>query len=258
MIIDCHTHISQPSSNIKTAEHLEACEKVDACVVLSGRGGGREGNVQLSAYAGEHEKIVGFAVINPLEDKVGLKDVAGSAGDLGLEGAVLYCAEDKFHPAHSRAMRFYEAAEELGLPVFFHNSEPYSSQAVLDYGRPCLLDEIARRFETLKIIVGTMGRPFVSETLCLLAKHENVYADLTVSSQKIWEVYNIVCSAHEAGVMDKLFFGSGYPFGNAGSCIETLLGFNKLLADTNLPTVPREEIRAIIERDTFSTLGIQR
>ncbi len=38
--------------------------------------------------------------------------------------------------------------------------------------------------------------------------------------------------------------------------IETLLGFNMLLADTNLPTVPRGSIRNIVERDTLELLGI--
>jgi hypothetical protein len=52
-------------------------------------------------------------------------------------------------------------------------------------------------------------------------------------------------------------FGSGFPLGNAGECIETLLGFNMLLADTNLPTVPRGSIQNIIERDTLALLGIK-
>ncbi|MBA7700064.1 hypothetical protein ES703_108770 [subsurface metagenome] len=68
----------------------------------------------------------------------------------------------------------------------------------------------------------------------------------------------MVAAAHEYGVMDKLLFGSGFPFGNAGECMETLLGFNKLLADTNLPTVPRGSIRSIIERDTLDALDIKR
>jgi hypothetical protein len=38
--------------------------------------------------------------------------------------------------------------------------------------------------------------------------------------------------------------------------METLLGFNKLLADTNLPAVPRERLRSIVERDTLTLLGI--
>jgi predicted TIM-barrel fold metal-dependent hydrolase len=119
-----------------------------------------------------------------------------------------------------------------------------------------MLDEVARRFPDLRMVIGSMGAPFVEQTMEMLAKHKNVYADLTIRPSNVWQVYNIVVPAYEYGVMDKLLFGSGFPSGRAGECIETLLGFNKLLADTNLPTVPRDKIRGIVERDALAVLGI--
>jgi hypothetical protein len=257
MIVDCHTHIKCRSGEVGTAEHLEACAKVDACIVLSsGKDDLASANKEVSQYVGQSQKMTGFAVVNPLVDKVGVKKVSSITRDLGLKGLVLYCAEHGFHPSHSRAIQLYESAEELSLPVFFHNAGPYGSDAVLDHAQPYLLDEIARRFPSLKIVIGRMGIPFVSQTLCLLAKHEHIYADLSIDPGKVWEVYNIVIGAHEAGVMDKLLFGSGYPYALPDNCIETLLGFNKLVAEANLPTVRRENIRTVIERDTLSLLGI--
>jgi predicted TIM-barrel fold metal-dependent hydrolase len=170
---------------------------------------------------------------------------------------VLYCSSEGFHPAHSRAMQFYELAEAMKIPLFFHNAPPYTADSILEFARPSLLDEISQKFKGLKIIIGSMGLPFVNETICMLAKHENVFGDLTINPQKIWEVYNTILAAHEADILGKLFFGSGLPFGKPQNCIETLLGFNKLLADMNLPTVPREKIREIIERDSLSILGIE-
>ena len=79
---------------------------------------------------------------------------------------------------------------------------------------------------------------------------------MTIRPKNVWETYNTVIAAHEYGVMDKLLFGSGFPSGDAGQCIETLLGLNMLLADTNLPTVPRGSIRNVIERNTLEILGI--
>jgi predicted TIM-barrel fold metal-dependent hydrolase len=155
-------------------------------------------------------------------------------------------------------MQFYESAQKLALPVFFHNGDALVPEAVLDFAQPYLLDEVARKFPDLKIVVGTMGLPFIEQTLALAAKHQNVYADLTIWPKNVWQVYNIVVAAHEAGVMNKMLFGSGFPFGRAGQCIETLLGFNKLLADTNLPSVPRGHIQSIIERDTLNILGIEK
>jgi uncharacterized protein len=257
MIIDCHTHINCPSGSIDTADHSEACQKVDGCIVLTQSGGSADNNKKVSSYVSGKPEMAGFAALNPLEDKLTPKYIKSVTSDSGMAGFVLYCCEDKFHPANSRAMCLYESAEQLKMPLFFHNGPHLSTDAVLDYAQPYLLDEIARSFPALKIIIGQMGMPFLDQCLCMLAKHENVYADLTIQPDKVWQVYNIVVNAHETGVMDKLLFGSGYPFAKPANCIETLLGFNKLLTEASLPTVPREEIRAIIERDTFALLGIK-
>ena len=133
---------------------------------------------------------------------------------------------------------------------------PFSPEAVMDFSQPWLLDEIARLFPELKIIVGRMGLPFLEQTLALAAKCPNVFADLTIVPQKIWQVYNTVLSAYEAGVMDKLLFGSGYPYAMPQACIETLLGFNKIFSDTHLPQVPREKLRSVVERDSLTLLGL--
>jgi len=260
MIVDCHTHIKQATEETETSEHLAAAETVDVCIVLARSDGpSDEVNKKLAKYVNKHkEKMAGFAVVEPGTDKISTNHLKSIPDKLGLKGAVLYCSACAFHPTHSRAMRFYESAQELGLPVFFHNAiEPKRTDAVLEYAQPFLLDEVAREFANLKIIIGNMGVPFVEQTLSMVSRHKNVYADLTIHPGRIWQTYNMVVAAYEYGVMDKLLFGSGFPSASAGQCIETLLGFNMLLADTNLPTVPRGNIRNIIERDTLELLGIK-
>jgi predicted TIM-barrel fold metal-dependent hydrolase len=260
MIIDCHTHIQMAAKDAEMSEHLAAAETVDVCIVLAGlEGPSEEVNKRLSQYVNKHkEKMVGFAVVEPGQDKISTNHLKSIPEKLGLKGVVLYCSACGFHPTHSRAMRLYESMQELGLPVFFHNSgDPLGASSVLEYAQPFLLDEIAREFTNLKIIIGSMGVPFVEQTLAMVGRHKNVYADLTIYPGRVWQTYNMVVAAYEQGVMDKLLFGSGFPSASAGQCIETLLGFNMLLADTNLPTVPRGSIRNIIERDTLELLGIK-
>ncbi|MHC4738131.1 MAG: amidohydrolase family protein [Planctomycetota bacterium] len=260
MIVDCHTHINYTADSVILSEHLAAAEPVEACIVLATvENSSDEVNKKLSEYVCKYkEKMVGFALVDPTRDKTGVKKLASISEKLSLAGVVVYCSSCGFHPAHSRAMRFYESAQEFRLPVFFHNGGPLDHKAVLDYAQPHLLDEVAREFEELKIIIGNMGMPFVEQTLSMVEKHKNVYADLTVKAGNVWQVYNMVLAAYEREVMDKLLFGSGFPFGRAGECIEVLLGCNKLLGDTNLPTVPRGNIRSIVERDTLELLGIKR
>ncbi len=260
MIVDCHTHINCAGDDVEMSEHLAAAEPVDACIVLATADGpSEEVNKRLAEYVNKHkEKMVGFALVEPVQDKISVNNLKHIKDKLGLKGVVLHCSACGLHPAHSRALRFYESAQELGLPVFFHNGDgALGADAVLDYAQPYLLDEVAREFGALKIIIGNMGMPFIEQTLLMVAKHENVYADLTIKPSNVWQTYNTVVAAYEREVMDKLLFGSGFPLGNAGQCMETLLGFNMLLADTNLPTVPRGSIRNIIERDTLELLGIR-
>jgi predicted TIM-barrel fold metal-dependent hydrolase len=258
MIVDCHTHI-RSWSGAEASEHVVAAESVDACIVLARADDSREAaNERLSEYVGQHNNMVGFAVIDPTQDRIDEKALLSRAEKLNLRGFVLYCSLASFHPVHSRAMRFYAAVQEMGLPVFFHNSSHVlNASAVLEYAQPYLLDEVARTFPGLKIVIGNMGVPFVEQTLSMVAKHENVYADLTIRPGKVWQTYNIVVAAYERDVMNKLVFGSGFPLGDAGQCIETLLGFNMLLADMRLPTVPRGSIRNVIELDSLELLGIR-
>ena len=74
MIIDCHTHINcAADDDIGTSEHLEAVQTVDACIVFPD-GPGNEVNKTLSEYVGKHkEKMVGFAVMEPVKGNVGIK-----------------------------------------------------------------------------------------------------------------------------------------------------------------------------------------
>jgi predicted TIM-barrel fold metal-dependent hydrolase len=260
MIVDCHTHV-RSLNEVDTSEHLAAVETVDACIVLAGPDDSHETvNRKLSEYvARDKTKMIGFAVVDPTEDPIDEKGLRSLVEKLDLRGFVLYCSVCGFHPMHSRAMRFYAAVQEMGLPVFFHNSShTLRAGAVLEYAQPYLLDEVVRAYPDLKIVIGNMGVPFVEQTLSMVSKHEHVFADLTIRPGKVWQTYNIVVAAYERDVMDRLLFGSGFPLGTAGECIETLLGFNMLLSDTKLPTVPRGSIRNVIERDSLELLGIVR
>ena len=62
--------------------------------------------------------------------------------------------------------------------------------------------------------------------------------------------------AYQHGIMDKLLFGSDFPYTSATECIEALYSINQLAQGTNLPLVPREALRGIVERDTLSLLGL--
>ncbi len=120
MIVDCHTHIDFSAGDDLLSEHLSAAETVDRCIVLANIRADDEENHKLGEYvSGHNEKLTGFAFVEPSREVIGEKKLSSITSKTGLSGIVVYCSACGFHPAHSRVMLFYEAAEQLGVPVFF-------------------------------------------------------------------------------------------------------------------------------------------
>jgi predicted TIM-barrel fold metal-dependent hydrolase len=153
-------------------------------------------------------------------------------------------------------MAVFEKAAALHLPVVFYPGTHLSPKTKMEYARPHLLDEVARSFPNLKMVVSHLGYPWVDEAIVLLGKHQNVYADVAALLRRPWVAYDALVRAHQFNVIDKLLFGSDFPFTTAGECIGTLYSINQMAMGTNMPTVPRESLRGIVERDAISLLGI--
>lgn len=239
---------------------MAACKPVDAAFVLGLRSRHLDieiSNDFLAAYVRRQpERLIGFAGIDPLEGSKARDEVQRARTQLGLRGLVIAPACQAMHPAHSSAMTIYEQAEHLGMPVIIHNSPPLPAQAHLELARPGLLDEVARTFPGLRILITQMGYPWVDETLVLLGKHEHVYAEISGIAQAPWQALTFMQMASERGVMEKLLFGSDFPASDPKTTIESLYSLNLIVHGTNLPSVPREQLRGIVERNSPALLGI--
>ena len=291
MIVDCHTHIWQspdqlgqldagssssrlgkrtpriptdktPWRNPPAANpeyHWSQSGTVDKSIVLGFKSRYLHAeipNLFVSEYVRKFpQKLIGFAGIDPTEEHA-VDEVHTAKEELRLLGVTVSPANQDFHPADSRAMDVYAEAEKLGMPVLFHPSGQFSEKSKLEYGRPYLLDEVARAFPKLRIVIAQLGQPWVDETIVMLAKHANVFADVSGLLGRSWQAYNALVSAYQHGVIDKLLFGSDFPYTSATECIEALYSINQLAQGTNLPLVPREALRGIVERDTLSLLGL--
>jgi uncharacterized protein len=291
MIVDCHTHVWQSpdqlgqlvlgdflrpgrsrnirppgqrayAGNLQYADadyHLAQTANVDKSIVLGFKSRYLQAeipNQYVSDYVNRFpQKLIGFAGIDPT-DVDACKEVHSVKNELRLRGVTLSPANQDFHPADSRAMRVYAAAEELGMPVLMHPGSPFTLQSKMEYGRPVFLDEVARAFPKLRLIIAQLGHPWIDETICLLGKHANIFADVSGLLPRPWQAYNAMVSAYQYGVIDKLLFGSDFPYTNATECIEALYSLNQIAHGTNLPVVPREALRGIVERDTLALLGL--
>ena len=291
MIVDCHTHIWQspdqlgqldlgdsakPSrrrSNLlqdrrtswltvpaaDAEHHFAQTTVVDKSIVLAFKSKYLRAEIP-NRYVSDYvkrfpDKLIGFAGIDPTE-RTALDELRACRDALHLRGVTLSPANQDFHPTDSRAMRIYAEAERLGMPVLIHPVGQCTEESKLEFARPYLLDEVARGFPNLKIVIAQMGHPWIDETICMLGKHANIYADVSGLLLRPWQAYNALVQAHQYQVIDKLLFGSDFPHTSVADCIEALYSINQMTQGTNLPVVPRKELREILERDTLSLLGL--
>lgn len=199
-------------------------------------------------------KYLGFGGVDPLSSTAldDLKKVV----DLGLCGVVVSPAGQDFHPCATRAMRVYERCEQLRLPILVHSHTHLGRAAKLEYSRPHLLDEPARVFPKLKWIIAQVGHPWVQEAVVLLAKHPNVFADVSHLTGSSWDLYHALVSVSQHGVSGKLLFGSDFPFSTPRRAAEAVLCVNRVARGTGMPVVPNDELQGIVERDALSCLGL--
>lgn|GEM_PF-95146 len=282
MIIDCYTHTWESSDQLGresepdhlrrsgadplsghpagATRHLTAAEPVDRTFVLGFKSsylGAELPNDQVAAYVRKHpNKLIGFAGVDPSDPKLAIEEVRRARQELNMPGAAIAPAAQDFHPTSSQAMRIYAEVSELAMPLIFHAGVCVSTATKLEYAQPVLIDEIARELPALKIIIAHLGYPWANQTFALLAKHPNVFSEISYLLGQPWQAYQALLTAYECGVIDKLLFGSGFPHLSASHCIEALYSINHLVQGTNLPTIPRENLRGIVERDTLTILGI--
>ena len=110
----------------------------------------------------------------------------------------------------------------------------------------------------LKLVLSGFGRPWVEQGVAMMSKHAGVYADVSELVQNSWQLYNALVHAYQAGVMNQVLFGSGFPFCTPEDAIKTLYSVNTTSQGTPLPGVPRDQLRVVVERDTLTELGIAR
>lgn len=285
MIVDCHTHTWESSAQLGSAldaagtgklgpiagrdteppvasadRHFAACEHVDVTVVAGFQSRYLRAEIpndQIASYVRQHpDRLVGFAGIDPSDSKTAMDELRRAREELGLVGAAIAPAAQDFHPSDSKALVVYQKAAELKMPVLFHSGICPCSATKLEYAQPVLLDEVAREIPDLKLLIANVGTPWIAETLALLAKHGNVYAEISGILNQPWQAYQMLLSAWHDGVIHKLLFGSGFPFAVAAHCIEAVYDINQMCRGTNLPAIPGEELRALVERDSLPLLGI--
>ena len=281
MIVDCHSHIwpsreclgyaskfsclipqnsSEVPNQISSGEHQASSGPADFTLILGFVSKLLECEIPnnfISSYvSAQPESLIGFAGLDPMCE--GARDELNRIIDENiLSGFTVSPACQDFHPYHSKACRLYEVAQDNKLPVYFLYGVQLPFKASLNLAAPSGIDEVARDFPDMKIIISHLGFPWIEQTISLLTKHENVYADIAGLTNKPFQAYRSLILAYEYEVMDKLLFGSDFPNYTVSEAVEYIYNLNKITRDSVLPAIPREQLRGIVEQDSLKLLGLK-
>ena len=199
-------------------------------------------------------RLMGVAGIDPMSTDA-LEEI-DRAVDMGFVGVTVCPSDQGFHPTNSTAMRVWERCQHLGFPIFVSRPGPPCPGAILEFDRPLNWDEVARSIPELPIVLGGIGTPWVEETLLLLQKHPRIFADTAGLIRRPWHLFQALLGASSMGVTDKVLFASGWPVETPSKAIETIYSVNSFSQGTQLPSIPRPQLRAIVERDLPTVLGL--
>jgi predicted TIM-barrel fold metal-dependent hydrolase len=281
MIVDVHTHVWERPAHLSDAfiddakaaagaaykpievdldEHWRAMEPVDRAIVLGFRArhvGVLVPNEYVAEYVGRHaEKLIGFCSVDP-NDADGVEQLDYAVKTLGLRGLKVGPIYQNIHPQDERFLALMGRAEALGVPVLIHQGTTFCSNVSLELANPILLQPIALKFPKLRMLIAHMGHPWIAETLVLIRKHPHFYTDISALYYRPWQFYNALVLAMEYGVLDKLLFGTDYPFTTPASTIAALKKVNDMAAGTNMPRVPEAKIEEMIHRNSLQLLGLE-
>ncbi|MEM8499872.1 MAG: amidohydrolase family protein [Pseudomonadota bacterium] len=164
------------------------------------------------------------------------EQAAGGANVFKLHPTV-----QRFYPDHPKVMSVYEAAQELGVAIFFHGGragiEPESSHP---FAMPRHYEAAIANFPKLPFIIGHAGARDFDAMLKLAVSYENTW--LGIHGQSLTNLETMI--RRTGG--ERMLFGSDWPFYHIG------MSLAKVLIATNQPA--RRGLRNAILRSNAQTL----
>lgn len=280
MIVDIHTHYVEDVSALSDKlqedmrnckinpltwvhteeEYLKATEGADKVIAFGLRAkatGWQISNQTVCDFVKRHkEKYLYFASVDPT-DADAIEQLRYEHAYNGAKGVKLAPIYQGLHPLDERYLEIYSYCQKENLPILFHMGTTFTSSVPLEYSKPVHIDEIACKFPDLKMVIAHLAHPWEGETIAVIRRNKNVYADIAALYYRPWQFYNSMRLAVEYGCTHKVLFGSDFPATTTMASIRGVKGVNDVLADSGLKPVPQEITDSIIHADALAALGIK-
>ena len=194
----------------------------------------------LSKMQEDHEEVVCFGNVHP-DDPAMMKAFDSMLHESNLKGMKLVPCMQFYRLNDKRLFPAYERAAAQGVPVILHTGgDPIPGRET--YGHPRDVDDVSSAFPELRIVMAHLGAPFFEETRQVLAKHENVYTDLSFAidyeevmkfarRHRMPDVARMSRSDFSAGISafisqygyERVLYGSDFPYARPQDALDGVL-----------------------------------
>ncbi len=177
-----------------------------------------------------------------------------------------------------RCFPVWEAARDLDVPLLVHAGPAQARWGHLKYGDLTAVDEVAIQLPDLKIVICHLGYNRYEEAAFIVAKHENVFADISWLPQLAgfdrralsrylppvtYGYYHLVHPllyyfTQTFGLTDKLIWGTDFPGGTPKESLAAVTSINGWLDAHRLPRIPEEALQRLVHenwRKVLTTLS---
>lgn len=209
---------------------------------------------EVAAYVAQDPgRMIGFMSLDPTQQ--GWEgEMRDGRERLGFKGIKLLPMCAGFYPQDERLDPLWKYATKHRLPVLLHSGTTFVADAPIDCTLPRHLDAVAIRFPDVKIILAHLGHPYEGETVAVIRKHANLYADVSALFYRPWQLFHSLMLVHEYNVWEKLLLGTDYPVTTVAETVAGLRGLCDVEVDRF--SLPREEVEGLIYRDALELLGL--
>lgn len=193
-------------------------------------------NETLARDIAGHDRLIGFAVVNPYGPEGGVPELRRAVREWGMKGLKLMPLRHGYEADGSVPLKIMEYAAELGVPVSIHSGAQFCLPWQIGY--------LARQFPTVPVIMDHMGyRYYVDGAIDTAKEVPNVYLETALVSMPGY----IRMAVDKVGA-DRVIYGSDYPTGHPASMIATIKAAK--LTDADEALVMGGNLARIMNLDT--------
>ena len=203
------------------------------------------------AVAKYPDKIVGFAYVDPRRADC-MDMLEHAVEDLGLKGVKYGPIYNGVALSDPRLDPVYEYCQKHNIPLTMHMGTTYARNAPVDMGRAIHVEPVALKYPDLTMILAHMGHPWYGDCIAVSRKQPNVFCEVSALFYRPWQYYNILIEAQEYKIIDKIFWGTDFPFAKVDESVDGLLNINDMLEGTRLPRVSEVAMQQILWSNPFA------